>query len=312
MLATDLHSPSVKNKMTKPEWINLQSKNNDGKNFEHQFLSDIFDRIAAQEIKLQDDDNFTVDDDLGTDPKQLRNRFQKEMERNITKSKQLLKEKSKDKTTYYRAKQIELVRPMFEIAWGPMLAAFSVLLEDSDDQEIILLCLEGIKHNIRVSCTFFMDVERNTFVTSLSKFTFLNNIREMKQKNIESIKALMEIARTEGNYLGDSWLPILRCISHLEQLHLIGSGGKAQPFELHAEDPKKTPPRTTSRLSINMPFTKKFQPSTTSQFAFHENTNAHLIAEQIDSMDIDKIFTSSASLNSNSIEVFVKCLTQVG
>ena len=46
----------------------------------------------------------------------------------------------------------------------------------------------------------------------------------MKQKNVESIKALMEIALTEGNYLQDCWLQILRCISQLEQLHVIGSG----------------------------------------------------------------------------------------
>ena len=43
-----------------------------------------------------------------------------------------------------------------------------------------------------------METERNTFVQSLAKFTFLTNFREMKQKNVESIKALMEIAITEG------------------------------------------------------------------------------------------------------------------
>jgi brefeldin A-inhibited guanine nucleotide-exchange protein len=43
-----------------------------------------------------------------------------------------------------------------------------------------------------------MDVERNTYVQSLAKFTFLNNFREMKQKNVESIKTLIEIALTEG------------------------------------------------------------------------------------------------------------------
>lgn len=53
-----------------------------------------------------------------------------------------------------------------------------------------------------------MEVERNTFVTSLAKFTFLNNLHIIKQKNIESIKTLLEIARTEANYLQDSWLQV--------------------------------------------------------------------------------------------------------
>lgn len=48
MLATDLHSPSVKVKMTKEQFANIQRKTNDGKDFDHKLLSDIFDRIAAQ------------------------------------------------------------------------------------------------------------------------------------------------------------------------------------------------------------------------------------------------------------------------
>jgi hypothetical protein len=70
--------------------------------------------------------------------------------------------------------------------------------------------LENLKIHItsRVSCTFFMEVERNTLVTSLAKFTFLNNLREMKQKNVESVKALIQIARTEANYLHDSWYQV--------------------------------------------------------------------------------------------------------
>ena len=127
---------------------------------------------------------------------------------------------------YYKAQQIEHSRPMFEIASFPTLAAFSVLLEDCEDMEVINLCLEGFKHAIRISCTFYMETERNTFVTSLAKFTFLNNLREMKQRNVESIKTLLEISLTDGNYLQDCWLQVLRCISQLEQLHVIGSGAK--------------------------------------------------------------------------------------
>lgn len=48
----------------------------------------------------------------------------------------------KDTGVYYKAKQIEHSRPMFELASFPMLAAFSVLLEDSDViQFIYILCL---------------------------------------------------------------------------------------------------------------------------------------------------------------------------
>jgi len=154
MLATDQHSPSVKVKMTKEQWINLQNKNNDGKNFESKMLTELFDRIAAEEIKLNDAP-MTVNNDLTTDPKLRRERFQEEMERTITKSKQIIKDRAKDSSTYYRSKQIEHVKPMFEIASFPTLAALSVLLEHSDDAEVITLCFDGFKYAIRVSCTFF-------------------------------------------------------------------------------------------------------------------------------------------------------------
>ena len=46
----------------------------------------------------------------------------------------------------------------------------------------------------------------------------------MKTKNIDTIKTLISVAQTDGNYLGRSWLDILRCISQLELAQLIGTG----------------------------------------------------------------------------------------
>merc|ERR550534_1320296 len=45
-------------------------------------------------------------------------------------------------------------------------------------------------------------------------------------KNIDAIKTLITVAYTDGNYLGDTWTEVLRCISQLEALQLIGSGVK--------------------------------------------------------------------------------------
>lgn len=43
----------------------------------------------------------------------------------------------------------------------------------------------------------------------------------MKQKNINTIRTLITVAQTDGNYLGHSWVEILRCISQLESTNLI-------------------------------------------------------------------------------------------
>eukprot|EP01119_Soliformovum_irregulare_P013394 TRINITY_DN3553_c0_g1_i7.p1 TRINITY_DN3553_c0_g1~~TRINITY_DN3553_c0_g1_i7.p1 ORF type:complete len:1701 (-),score=587.09 TRINITY_DN3553_c0_g1_i7:49-5151(-) len=298
MLATDLHSVAIKTKIAKAEWVKQQKSLNEGlKDFDENYLAGIYDRIGSAPLAL-DDGSFDASGDLSTDPKQRKNRFTKEMERTITKSKQMIKEKQRDKVIYYRAKQIEHVRPMFEVVWPPMIAAFSVLLEEMDTPEVIALCLEGFKYAIRVSCTFHLEVERNAFITALAKFTVLNNLREMKPKNVECIKALIDIARTEANYLQDSWLQILSCVSHLEQLHIVGSG-KIQMQTSPEEIPKHTHKRTSSSLFLGGHF---------------EQANATMVADQLDSSiqtSIDRIFTSSTQLNSNEIEHFVKCLCRI-
>lgn len=113
---------------------------------------------------------------------------------------------------------------MFEVAWTPFLAGLSGPLQDTDDVEVVELCLEGFKNAIHIVCFFDLELERNAFVTTLAKFTFLNNLGEMKTKNMEAIKALLDVAVTEGNNLKGSWHEVLTCVSKLEHMQLISSG----------------------------------------------------------------------------------------
>ncbi|KAJ2734898.1 guanine nucleotide exchange protein for ADP-robosylation factor, partial [Coemansia sp. BCRC 34962] len=55
MLNTDQHSPQVKNRMTKAEFINNNRGINDGKNLDPALLERIYEQIAHNEIKMKDD-----------------------------------------------------------------------------------------------------------------------------------------------------------------------------------------------------------------------------------------------------------------
>ncbi|KAJ2744978.1 guanine nucleotide exchange protein for ADP-robosylation factor, partial [Coemansia sp. BCRC 34301] len=55
MLNTDQHSPQVKNRMTKAEFVNNNRGINDGKNLDPELLERIYDQIARDEIKMKDD-----------------------------------------------------------------------------------------------------------------------------------------------------------------------------------------------------------------------------------------------------------------
>ena len=53
-----------------------------------------------------------------------------------------------------------------------------------------------------------MQLERDAYVQALARFSLLtasSSITEMKQKNIDTIKTLITVAHTDGNYLGNSW-----------------------------------------------------------------------------------------------------------
>lgn len=125
---------------------------------------------------------------------------------------------------FFSASHFVHVRPMFEVAWMPFLAGISAPLQDTDDLEIVELCLDGFKSAIRIVCFFDLELERNAFVTTLAKFTFLNNLGEMKTKNMEAIKTLLDVAVNEGNQLRGSWHEVLTCVSQLERMQLISSG----------------------------------------------------------------------------------------
>ena len=131
---------------------------------------------------------------------------------------------SKAGDQFFSASHFVHVRPMFEVAWIAFLAGLSGPLQDTDDLEIVELCLEGFKNAIRIVCFFDLELERNAFVTTLAKFTFLNNLGEMKTKNMEAIKALLDVAINEGNNLKGSWHEVLTCVSQLEHMQLISSG----------------------------------------------------------------------------------------
>lgn len=92
------------------------------------------------------------------------------------------------RSVYYAASDVVILRFMVEVCWAPMLAAFSVPLDQSDDAVITTLCLEGFHHAIHVTSVMSLKTHRDAFVTSLAKFTSLHSPADIKQKNIEAIK----------------------------------------------------------------------------------------------------------------------------
>lgn len=318
MLTTDLHSSQIKahNKMSKESYIKMNRGINDTRDLPEEYLSKIYDEIRGKEIKMKTTSASTRPKpkqvvSVPTSEKQRKIIFHMEMEQMAKAAKELMENVSHLPSDFTSATNVELTRPMFKIVWTPFLAAFSVGLQDTDDHDISALCLEGIRSAIRIACIFYMELERDAYVQALSRFTFLtaNSITEMKAKNIDTIKTLITVANTDGNYLGRSWLEILRCISTLELAQLIGSGVKSQFI---------TGSSVGSHTSVSSSMSKENLVSTLDPDTFKDHKKILLLQEQIGETSsqsvvvaVDRIFTGSTRLNGESIVHFVDALCKV-
>ncbi|XP_061541311.1 brefeldin A-inhibited guanine nucleotide-exchange protein 2 isoform X1 [Phycodurus eques] len=319
MLTTDLHSPQVKNKMTKEQYIKMNRGINDSKDLPEEYLSSIYDEIAGKKIAMKESKEFSVTPKSTkqsvASEKQRRLLYNMEMEQMAKTAKALMEAVSHAQSPFFSATHLEHVRPMFKLAWTPLLAAFSVGLQDCDDPEVASLCLEGIRCAIRIACIFSMQLERDAYVQALARFTLLtasSSITEMKQKNIDTIKTLITVAHTDGNYLGNSWHEILRCISQLELAQLIGTGVKTRYISGVVRDKEASIKGLPSG-------TEEFMPLGLGNLVGNQDKRqmAHLqesvgeTSSQSVVVAVDRIFTGSTRLDGNAIVDFVRWLCAV-
>ncbi|XP_020383334.1 brefeldin A-inhibited guanine nucleotide-exchange protein 2 isoform X1 [Rhincodon typus] len=316
MLTTDLHSPQVKNKMTKEQYIKMNRGIHDNKDLPEEYLSSIYDEIAGKKIAMKETKEFSVTP-KSTKPsvateKQRRLLYNLEMEQMAKTAKVLMEAVSHAQAPFTSATHLEHVRPMFKLAWTPLLAAFSVGLQDCDDPDVAFLCLEGIRCAIRIACIFSMQIERDAYVQALARFTLLtasSGITEMKQKNIDTIKTLITVAHTDGNYLGNSWHEILKCISQLELAQLIGTGVKTKyvSASLRAKDGFTTSSGTGGEefLGLGTFGTMDKKHIASIQESVGETSSQSVVVA------VDRIFTGSTRLDGNAIVDFVHWLCAV-
>ncbi|ELU08063.1 hypothetical protein CAPTEDRAFT_213398 [Capitella teleta] len=298
MLTTDLHSSQVRNKMTKEQYIKMNRGINDSKDLPQEYLSAIYDEIADNEIKMkvvasQGKQGMAARD--VTSERHRKTLYNMEMEHMAHTAKALMESVSHVQSNFTTASHLEHVRPMFKLAWTPFLAAFSVGLQDCDDAEIATNCLDGIRCAIRIACIFHMELERDAYVQALSRFTLLtatSPITEMKAKNIDTIKTLISVAHTDGNYLGKSWLEILKCISQLD-LWIQTVGTDTDFFSQFIINSIARGGKLDSKTMAHL------------QESMGETSSQSVVVA------VDRIFTGSVKLDGDAIVEFVRALCAV-
>ncbi|KAG4388951.1 hypothetical protein GLYMA_09G268400v4 [Glycine max] len=349
LLNTDAHNPMVKNKMSAEDFIKNNRGIDDGKDVPEEYLRSLYERISRNEIKMKEVDleaqqKQAVNSNrlLGLDSilnivvrKRGEDSNMETSDDLIRHMQEQFKEKArKTESVYYAATDVVILRFMIEVCWAPMLAAFSVPLDQSDDEIVIALCLEGFRYAIHVTSVMSMKTHRDAFVTSLAKFTSLHSPADIKQKNIDAIKVIVTIADEDGNYLQEAWEHILTCVSRFEHLHLLGEG--APPDATFFAFPRNDSENTKQAKSTILPVLKKKGPGRMQYAAatvmrgsydstgISSNTTGAVTSEQVNNLvsnlnmleqvgssEMNRIYTRSQKLNSEAIIDFVKALCKV-
>lgn len=333
MLNTDLHNPSIKpeKRMTTESFLrNNKGIGENGSDLPDDFLRGIFERIKESPFSLKEDDaarervggqkpgfETTSLFDPGSTlfgasaEERRRENFKKERDEMMSVTERLIKRRSRKNASAKGSSIIntippsDVVKPMLDITWGPMLVILSQVLECSDDERAVTVCLNGFIYAVRLAANSSMSLARDTFVSSLAKFTFLGSIKEMKRKNVESIRSLLSIAIVDGQVLGESWGPVLQCISQLARLRLTGSGLDSDESFLLVDEPKKLSKR-------DMPKAGYFsQPSKDEIAREAEENNAKVVLEAVQEVLIDKVFSSTINLSATSLAHFIEQIIAV-
>lgn len=304
----------------------------DGGDLPPDFLTGIFDRIKQRPFSLKEDDQARervgtqkpmfdgsfFENSAGlfggsTSDDQKREKFKKERDEMMAVTEQLIRRRP-GKTPPSEGNHADaphltasvppadVAKPMFDVTWGPMLGILSQILECADDAESVSVCLKGFVYAIRLAAHSDMSLARDTFVSSLAKFTFLGSIKEMKRKNVESIRTLLSIAVEDGEHLGESWGPVLQCLSQMSKLRLSASGLDSDESFLLVESPRKS---NVVRSVRPLSALKEEQAREA------EENNGRAVLEAVNEVLIDKVFSSTVNLSAHSLAHFVEQLIAV-
>ncbi|KAJ9084446.1 guanine nucleotide exchange protein for ADP-robosylation factor [Entomophthora muscae] len=282
MLNTDLHNPQVKRRMTLQEFIKNNRGINEGGDLSEELLTGIYHQIRSLEIKLKDDVSPQRSD--AEPSQQMQSNAEKYLKRLLSRKAHL--DEVGGMAIFYSASHFEHVRPMFELCWMASLAAISELLKSQENNRIVALCLDGFRSAVHIAGFFDLELARSAFVTAISNFCFLSNIHEMRQKNLEAIRTVLDIAIDEGNYLKHSWLDVLQIVNHLVRLQLVPNFSAST----NGQDRSLIAHRDTTRFS--------------SLAMAESNSQSMLIA-------VDKVFAYSVRLTGPAIVEFIRALSQI-
>ena len=136
----------------------------------------------------------------------------------------------------------EYVSPMFEVTWGPALAAFSTAMESANgtigallaiatDEELeqaaenaaetIEVCLTGFRFAICTAGLCGNTTARDAYMLALQRFSQLGTGILLEPRHIRCMQTMLDLARSDGELLGSSWEHVFKALSEINRFHQL-------------------------------------------------------------------------------------------
>ncbi|KAL3807779.1 hypothetical protein ACHAXA_000332 [Cyclostephanos tholiformis] len=237
----------------------------------------------------------------------------------------------------------EYVTPMFDVAWGPALAVFSTAIESANGTDGILASIatdEEMDHAVEnaalaidVSLNGFQlaiciaglcgnDTARDAYVRALYNFTLLGSSHLLADRHIHCVRALLRLARDDGELLGVTWEHIFRALTDIYRLHQVWEGmarNERKESKARERAAKKTERNSSEGNTADDESDTSSEMSDYLDIRLEEEMDKRMIDEanamfihNTISLDIvDSIFQRSTSLSRRSLKDFVYQLCRV-
>ncbi|ONK59408.1 uncharacterized protein A4U43_C08F6120 [Asparagus officinalis] len=212
MLNTDQHNPQVKKKMTEEEFIRNNRSINGGNDLPREYLSSLFNSIATKAIAVLVESTGAV------------------LELNANRWADLVKRARASEPFIVCDYKHKLSREVFVTISGPSVATLSAIFEQTDDEDILNECVDGMISAARIARYGLEDI-LDELLCCFCKFTTLLNpyataeetlftfTNEMKPKM--ATLAVFTIANKFGDAIRGSWKNLIDCLLKLKRLRLL-------------------------------------------------------------------------------------------
>jgi brefeldin A-inhibited guanine nucleotide-exchange protein len=291
MLNTDAHNPYVKNRMSLEGFTKQLRALGDCKNLEQTYINEIYNIILTKPLTLMEHEEARDKLDA-SNPKKKQDLYKKETERMYQEGIVNIK-KDKNKQ-YHKLCEIEHITSLLESQWSALLGTYSIVLEDIEDPNLNLLCIEGLSNCVKLCGILNLDVPKEALVSGYCKLTNLLQGKEIRDKHIHIIRNILQLANTDARYLRGCWKNVLELISKIDFYHMVISSSKTELEAFFNEI------RSTKQRSQNA-----------DKEVMIEKYNMERIAKEISTDEYEIIFNKTVLLDQESIVDFVKSLCEI-